>query len=240
MTSNYIFSIKNIWRKFTNHVDMRRGNVRPFHRDISTSIIKWYNTTIKKDINFILSTEYHHPTNGSTSSYQWIINGTSSSYQWSISIILPMFHIWTSSSYEWSIIIILEMNNQWRIIILLVEHQHHPINGYKWSIIILSMERQHHSVSMNHQSLSYQWSINIINLSCRSIILHMDNHLSINDASFFIKSSPTASRPTKADIRTFVEYGKAYEFSILISLFHSLSRASKRMNSQIKPQCRRH
>ena len=35
---------------------------------------------------------------------------------------------------------------------------------------------------------------------------------------FFIKSSPTASKPTKADIRIFVEYGKAYEFSMLITI----------------------
>ncbi|KAH0692704.1 hypothetical protein KY285_019801 [Solanum tuberosum] len=38
----------------------------------------------------ILSIEHqHHPTNGSTSSCQWIINDASS-YQWSINIILPM------------------------------------------------------------------------------------------------------------------------------------------------------
>ena len=98
MTLITFFSIKEIWRTFTNHVDIRRGNMKPSQRDISTILsneiwllprrtsLLFYQWRI-----IILSMEHqYHPSNKSASSYQWIINETSSSFQWSINIILSM------------------------------------------------------------------------------------------------------------------------------------------------------
>ncbi|KAH0708994.1 hypothetical protein KY284_010421 [Solanum tuberosum] len=69
--------------------------------------------------------DQHHPTNGSSTKHHHPINGSTSSCQW-INIILPMDH-------------------QRSIIILSMEHQHHPADGS--SIIILAREhRRHHPI----------------------------------------------------------------------------------------------
>ncbi|KAH0715321.1 hypothetical protein KY284_008226 [Solanum tuberosum] len=66
--------------------------------------------------------DQHHPTNESSTKHHPPINGSTSYCQW-INIILPMVH-------------------QQSIIILSMEHQHHPTDGS--SNIILSMEHRHH------------------------------------------------------------------------------------------------
>ena len=96
------FRIKSIWRKLTNRVDIRRGNVRPSQREISiilsNEIIPPSRRTSPSFYGWniiILSMDQHNPTNESSTNHHHPINismenqhcasiGSSPSYQWII------------------------------------------------------------------------------------------------------------------------------------------------------------
>ncbi|KAH0635722.1 hypothetical protein KY289_035637 [Solanum tuberosum] len=137
----------------------------------STSSCQWINIILPMDHQrsiIILSMDQHHPTNGSSTKHHYP-NGSTSSFQW-INIILLMDHQ--------------------RSIIVLSMDQHHPVNGptssnrwiineasssYQWRINFIPL--------IDHQTLSYQWSIDVIIMSCSSVILPMDHYHPINKAS---------------------------------------------------------
>ncbi|KAH0650660.1 hypothetical protein KY284_030572 [Solanum tuberosum] len=64
------------------------------------------------------------------------------------------------------------MDNQQRIIVRSMKHQHNPTNG--------SSTKNHRPINRASTS-SYQWGIII--LSCSNIILPIDHHHPINEAS---------------------------------------------------------
>uniref|UniRef100_M1DP48 Uncharacterized protein n=1 Tax=Solanum tuberosum TaxID=4113 RepID=M1DP48_SOLTU len=117
----------------------------------------------------------HHPTNGSASSYQWIINEASSSYQW-INIFLPM--------------------DQYRPTNGSSTKHHHPINGAstssgRWIINHYPIKGASTSSSYHVAALSYQWIIIMLSMKHRH--------------PYHSKSSSTASKPMEADVKTFIE-----------------------------------
>ena len=143
---------------------------------------------------------YQWINNEASWSYQWIINEKSSSYQSSINIILPMdYHTRNGSSINNHHPVNEALTSSYQWIINEASSSYYPINGASITscqliIIILLMDRQ--------------WTFS-------NIILPMDHHLSIQyHFSRHIKSSSIVSKLTEADVRTFAEYDKAYNFSI--------------------------